>query len=140
MTVTSPTIDPAEAITPPSEITANHEVTKQIRGSSLLVLGRLSSLATNLVVQVLLVRTLTKDDFGTFSYVLSLVTTGATLCTFGLDRGLSRFLAMYEERGDRAKFWGTIVLQTATIAGVGLAFTAVAVGLRSWVGGTLLDD
>lgn len=131
---------PVEIIAPPADITANHEVTKQIRGSSLLVLGRLSSLATNLVVQVLLVRTLTKNDFGAFSYVLSLVTTGATLCTFGLDRGLTRFLAMYEERGDRAKFWGTIVLQTATIAGVGLAFTAVAVGLRSWVGGTLLDD
>ena len=79
------------------------EVTQQIRGSSLLVFGRLLSLVVNLGVQVLLVRSLTKADYGIFVYALSIVTMIATLSTLGLDRGLARFIAMYDERGERAR-------------------------------------
>ncbi len=122
------------------EADAQPEVNAQIRGSSLLLVGRVMSLATNLGVQVLLVRSLTKNDFGSFAYALSIVSTIGTLITFGLDRGLARFLAVFEERGDKAKFWGTIVLQLCTILGLGLAAVAVFVGFRGWVGGSLVRD
>ncbi len=129
----------AEAPAPTPEVDAKPEVDRQIRGSSLLLVGRILSLATNLGVQVLLVRSLSKSDFGMFAYALAIVSTVGTLVTFGLDRGLARFLAVYEERGDRAKFWGTITLQLGTILGLGLAAIAVFVGLRGWIGSSILD-
>lgn len=116
------------------------EVTTQIRGSSLLVVGRLLSLVLNLGVQVLLVRSLSKADYGIFAYALSVVTMIATICTLGLDRGLARFIAMYDERGDRARVWGTLVLQLGTIVGIGMAATALVVGLHGWIGANLVDD
>jgi O-antigen/teichoic acid export membrane protein len=116
------------------------EVTTQIRGSSLLVVGRLMSLVVNLGVQVLLVRSLSKADYGLFAYALSVVTMIATLSTLGFDRGLSRFIAMFDERGEKARVWGTLLLQVGAILGIGLAATAVVIVFRSWVGGTLVDD
>jgi O-antigen/teichoic acid export membrane protein len=125
---------------PDPPVEANAEVTKQIRGSSLLMVGRVVSIITNLVVQVLLVRSLSKGDFGIFAYALSIVTMIGTVSTFGLDRGLSRFLAIYEERGEKAKLWGVLVLQLATILGLGLAATALVIGFHGWIGRTLVDD
>ena len=130
----------AEAPAPSPEADAKPEVDRQIRGSSLLLVGRLLSLVTNLGVQVLLVRSLSKGDFGMFAYALAIVSTLGTLVTFGLDRGLARFLAIFEERGDRAKFWGTIALQLGTIFGLGLAAIGVVVGFQGWIGASLVDD
>ena len=116
------------------------EVTTQIRGSSLLVFGRLLSLVVNLGVQVLLVRSLSKTDYGLFAYALSIVTMIATLSTLGFDRGLSRFIAMFDERGEKARVWGTLVLQVLSILGIGLAATAIVVAFHGWIGDNLVDD
>ncbi|WP_426573890.1 flippase [Aquihabitans sp. McL0605] len=116
------------------------EVTNQIRGSSLLVFGRILSLAANLVIQVLLVRSLSKTDYGIFAYALSIVTMIATLCTLGLDRGLARFIAMYDEEGKKPKVWGTLVLQLISIIGIGLAATALVVVAHGWIGDNLVHD
>lgn len=116
------------------------EVDGQIRGSSLLLAGRLLSMATNLAIQVLVVRALARADYGLFAYALSVVTVLATIVTFGLDRGLARFVVVFEEAHDLPRLWGTIVLQVTTILGLGTAATVVAVGLRGWVGGTVVDD
>ncbi len=119
---------------------ATGEVGRNLRGSSLLLVGRLLSLFTNLVIQVLLVRALSKADFGIFAYALSVVAMLTTLVTFGLDRGLARFVAVYEERGDRARLRGTVALQLATIGGLGLAAVSLTVGLRGWIGRDVVDD
>ncbi len=116
------------------------EVDRQIRGSSLLLFGRLLSMVANLAIQVLVVRALSQTDYGLFAYALSIVTTLSTIVTFGLDRGLARFVVMFEERSQPAKLWGTIALQMSTILGLGTAAAVVAIGAQSWVGGTLVDD
>lgn len=116
------------------------EVDRQIRGSSLLLFGRLLSMAANLVVQVLIVRALSRTDFGIFAYALSIVTVLTTVVTLGMDRGLARFVVLYEERGDVARLWGVVGLQLMTILGLGAAAAAVAIGGRSFVAGTLVDD
>ena len=43
----------------------------QIRGSSLLLFGRIISTAVNVVIQVVIVRYLSKTQFGAFAYALS---------------------------------------------------------------------
>ena len=130
----------AEPTTVDPESDSRPEIDGQIRGSSLLLFGRILSLVTNLGVQVLLVRSLSKADFGMFAYALAIISTIGILVTFGLDRGLARFLAIFEERGDRARFWGTIALQLGTIFGLGLAAVAVVVGLQGWIGTSVVDD
>ena len=46
----------------------------QMRGSALLLVGRLLGMGLGLVIQLLLVRVLTKDDYGAFAWALSIVT------------------------------------------------------------------
>lgn len=116
------------------------EVSKQIRGSSLLLVGKLISVFVNLGVQVLIVRYLTKSDYGAFAYALSLVTTASTVVTLGLDRGVTRFAAMYDEQKAYDKLLGTIVLQLGVIASLGLAVVALVVGLQGWLRGSAIDD
>ena len=77
---------------------AQETTRKQVRGSSLLFAGRFLSLGINFGIQILIVRYLTKADFGAFAYALSLVSLGASIVTFGLDRSITRFIPIYEER------------------------------------------
>lgn len=116
------------------------EVETQIRGSSLLLFGRLMAMVANLGVQVLIVRALTRADYGIFAYALSMITVLTTIVTFGLDRGLARFVTMYEERGDLGRMWGVLALQVITILGLGAAAAVVAIGAQGMVAGTLVDD
>ena len=80
---------------------AKHSSTsRQIRGSSLMLLGRSMSVVVNFVIQVLIVRYLGKAHYGAFAYAMSFVTVGQTLAVFGLDRALTRFVPIYHERRD----------------------------------------
>ncbi len=93
---------------------------KQIRGSSLLMGGRLISMGVNYVVQVLIVRYLSTTDYGVFAYALSLVSLGETLVTFGLDRAVTRFLPMYHEKEEYNKLFGTVLMVFGNIIGLGV--------------------
>src|SRR3954462_1795704 len=78
---------------------------RQIRGSSLLLAGRMLSLAVNFATQVLIVRYLSKADFGAFAYGLSIVSLGESLAVLGLDKAIARFLPIYEEHGAYGKLF-----------------------------------
>jgi O-antigen/teichoic acid export membrane protein len=82
---------------------------KSIRGSALLLLGRLLSKLLNFGVQVAIVRLLTKDDFGAFAYGLGLAMAGELLVKLGLGKASNRFVPMYLERGDGPRVMGTLV-------------------------------
>ena len=99
-----------------------------VRGSTMLILGRLISKAGNFGTQLLLVRYLTRGDFGGFAYALSLVTVAQTAISLGLQRSIPRFLPIYFERGDKPKVLGTIVLTFACITALGLATALVLYG------------
>jgi O-antigen/teichoic acid export membrane protein len=109
---------------PPRDLTR-----AQIRGSTLLLAGQAFALVANLVVQVLLVRYLSKADFGVFAYALSLLTLGEAMASFGLRRGVGRFLPIYEEGGELDKVAGTIVFAIATVLCLGLAFVLIVISL-----------
>jgi O-antigen/teichoic acid export membrane protein len=109
-----------------------------IRGSSLLLFGRGLSLVFSIVMQVVIVRYLSKTSFGAFAYALSLVQLAETISTFGLDRAVTRFLPIYEEREEHDKMFGTIVLVLGTILGLGLAIILTGAGLRAAFGSKAL--
>lgn len=126
----------ARAPAPVSE--AGREATRtQIRGSSLLLAGRLLSVGVNFAVQILIVRYLTKSDYGAFAYALSLVALGESVAALGLDRALSRFLPIYDEEGRRARILGTLVLAAGTVLALGLGVILAVVGLRGLLAGSI---
>jgi O-antigen/teichoic acid export membrane protein len=57
-------------------------------------------LLLSMATSVVLVRVLTKADYGAFAYALTLVAGARVLLSLGQGRLLSRFMATYEERRD----------------------------------------
>ena len=103
-------------------------------------MGRLIALALNFAVQLLIVRYLTQADYGAFAYALSLVALGETAVTIGLDRGVGRFLAMYDEKGDQARLVGTLALTAGIVLSLGLAVVLVVIGLGDALLGSAISD
>jgi O-antigen/teichoic acid export membrane protein len=93
-------------------------VRRHLRGSSLLLVGRLASLAINLGVQVLTVRYLVRADYGTFAWALVAIAGATQFVLLGLDTTVSRFVAIYHERADQARVRGAIAL---SLGGIGVA-------------------
>ena len=93
-----------------SEGVQRTDADRQIRGSSLLLVGRLIAIGLDLMTQVLIVRSLSKGDFGAFAFALSIVSLLATISVFGLDKTLPRFATIYEEKRDQGGLVGSIAL------------------------------
>jgi O-antigen/teichoic acid export membrane protein len=106
---------------------------ENIRGSSLLTLGKLPTKLINFLTQVLTAHYLTKGDFGALAYALAIAAFTQTVVTFGLNRAVTRYIPIYHERGEHQKIFGTLVL----VAGTVLSLSALAVvGLH--LGGDLI--
>ncbi|CAN5480608.1 hypothetical protein BH23CHL10_BH23CHL10_10800 [soil metagenome] len=116
------------------------EATGQIRGSSLLLVGRVLSVGLNFATQVILVRYLTKMDYGVLAYALSMATVGQTIVTFGLDRTLTRFASIYDEQRRFGILLGTIAFQVAVVTLLGATLLIGALVLQGWIGSTLIED
>ncbi|MEH6588767.1 MAG: flippase [Halioglobus sp.] len=113
---------------------------KQIRGSGLLLSGRLVSLALNLLTQVLIIRYLSKVDYGLFAYTLALVGTFSSVNRLGMERTVARFVPIYQERQDPASAAGTVVLAFAVISALGFAILALAIGFSSFLTETIIEN
>lgn len=130
-------VDAPDSPEPPSK---NEMTRKQIRGSSLLLVGRALSLGINFGSQVLIVRYLSKSDYGAFAYALSLVMLGQNIATFGLDRSFTRFVPIYDERGEYTKAFGTMVMVVGSILGFGITMILIVYGGQSFIAESLIDD
>jgi O-antigen/teichoic acid export membrane protein len=144
MTDTAVGVDPepedGAATTAGGRNRGNKATKKSIRGSGILLLGRFISMGSNFVIQVLIVRHLSKSDYGAFAYALSISVAFTTFIELGLDRSITRFLPIYDERGEPRKVIGTILMQLATVLTLGLSLVLVVVGLRGWLSGRLIDN
>jgi O-antigen/teichoic acid export membrane protein len=109
----------------------------QIRGSTLLFGGQAFAVVVNLAVQILIVRYLSKSDYGLFAYVLSVVMLTEVLAALGLHRAVPRFMPIYEEQGDAAKAAGLLVLAAGTVLSLGLALVLLVIGLRGVIVGSV---
>ena len=73
---------PAPSIAPEEQDGRRRPLGRLLRGSSVLLAGRLLSKVINLGVQIAIVRYLAKDDFGAFAYGLALVLSGELVVKF----------------------------------------------------------
>jgi len=124
-----------------ADVVASKSATRrQIRGSSLLLVGRLLSKGVNFGVQVLIVRYLSKGDFGAFAYALGIVAIVQTVVTFGLDRAVTRFVPIYHEQGDYPKMFGTLLMVVITMAILGVSVIGGLYAAEAVMGTSMLDD
>lgn len=134
--VAGPTTEQQEAVEPPQKDATR----KHIRGSSLLLVGRVIAMALNFGVQVLTVRYLAKNDYGAFAYALSVISMSASAVLFGLDKAIARFVPIYQERGDHNRMVGTVVLAFGTVLALGALLVAAAFTMRGLLAERVVSD
>jgi O-antigen/teichoic acid export membrane protein len=110
----------------PPPASANDEFVRQhVRGSSLLLAGRILQLVANLAVQLIIVRYLSKTGYGEFAYALAIVTLGETIALFGLDRAIGRLIPIYLERREYDAAFGVLVLALGIVTTIGIGLIAL---------------
>src|SRR5215216_5600182 len=119
---------------------ATQAAKKHLRGSTLLLGGRVIAMAANFAVQILIVRYLSKSDYGAFAYVMSLISLGSSFTVFGLDKTITRFVPIYQEKGEYHKLFGAIIMMVSTILSLGFFLVLLVFGLRGWIAGSLIKD
>ena len=97
-------------------------------------------MAINYATQILIIRYLSKSDYGAFAYALSIAAVLAAAIQLGLDRGLARYLPIYDEEKNHGAITGAIAFVGGLTAALGLM---VAVGFwatRSAIQGAIEAD
>lgn len=97
-----------------------------MRASSVLLAGRLVSVLIGFTTQVLLVRTLAKDDYGLFALGIAVAGGVRIVVSLGHNRSIARFFSLYRERRDTPRLLGTLVMETLLITGLGSLAVATA--------------
>ncbi len=101
---------------------------QQIRGSSLFLVGNITSLVITFLPHLVLVRYLSTEAFGHLAYALSLVAVSKTYA-LGFNEALSRFVPIYHTRQEPSKVLGSIVVVFAiSLLISGLLIAAFAFG------------
>ncbi len=121
-------------------MSATDATREHIRGSSLLLAGRAISLGVNFLVQVLIVRYLTQTEYGTFAYALAFVQLAQTIITFGLDRSITRFVPIYEERGEYGRLFGTLIMAAGTFLALGIGAVLIVIGLQDVLAQAVIEE
>jgi len=76
-------------------------------------------MASNAIIQVFIIRYLTKPEYGALALALSIVNIGQFVVSLGLDKAVSRFVPIYHEQKDYNRMFGTIILAVGTILSLG---------------------
>lgn len=123
------------AVVEPAETTKKH-----IRGSALLLIGRMISMGVNFAAQIIIVRYLSKADYGAFAYALSVISIGTTIALIGLDKAIDRYVPIYYEQKDFRKMFGTILMVLSAILGIGLSIMLLLLTFRGVLVHSLNSD
>ncbi len=97
---------------------------RQIRGSSLLLIGNVISLAITFLPHILLARYLATEAYGHLTYGLSLVAIGKTY-SLGFNEAMSRFVPIYQTKHEPSKVLGSIVVVFAITLSISALFLGV---------------
>src|SRR5215212_6115532 len=113
----------ATAAPPDSDAVAGH-----LRGSSLLLVGRVIALMLEFAAHVVVVRHLAKAEYGDFSYALAVASLLSTVVVIGLPETLARYIPIFQEKRQRSRLIGSVVFATGLVLSGGFLCVAVAVG------------
>lgn len=110
-----------------SEWDSRDLLSKIIRGGLLGIVGQVASRLIQFFFLLLLARFLTQSEYGLFILGWIVVTTAQSVSSLGLDKGVVRFVSMYDSKGDQKSVRGTFI---SAIVLSGLMGTALAYALN----------
>lgn len=113
---------------------------RHVRGSSLLLAGRLVSLGLTVATQVVIVRAFTKSDFGAFALALTIASASRLVLSLGQGKTLSRFLALYVEQRDWGRLYGSVLIAAGTVLVTGAVLIGALFALRDQLVGGVVDS
>lgn len=105
-----------------------------LRGSTMLLVGRVIAMALAMLTQVLVVRYLGKASYGAFAYGLAFSAVVQSILPLGLDRADTRFLALYDEQGDHRRLLGVVATEASVILATGAAAILLVWTGRDFIG------
>ncbi|MFT5497005.1 MAG: O-antigen/teichoic acid export membrane protein [Kiritimatiellia bacterium] len=111
-----------------------------VRGSSLLLFGRVISLSINFVAQVIIVRYLTKQAFGSYAFALTIATLASNVATLGFHTTLARFAPGFVEQKDYRRLWGSFLFMSGCILAISVAIIACVLGARGVISARYVTD
>ncbi len=97
---------------------------KQIRGSGLLLSGRGVGQGLKFLAELMVVRYLSTEGYGAWTYALAAVTFLRGMSALGLNRALSRYLPLHLERGEFQQFYGVLVFVFGALVAAGTIVVA----------------
>lgn len=133
-------MEPARSEEAIVEEASRREETRHFRGSTLLLFGKFIGLALDLATQILIVRALSRTEFGAFAFGLSVASLAATVALLGLDKTISRFASVYDEQGDQRRLAGSLVLAFGVVGGISAAMLLGLIGLQSGLGEEVVEN
>jgi O-antigen/teichoic acid export membrane protein len=128
-------VSQAGASGPPGEAHGATARSQHLRGSTALLLGRLGSLVITTTTQVVIVRALTKTEFGAFAFAIAIAAASRFLLSLGQGRTLSGSVSIFLERAEYGRLLGSVVLVCGTV----LVTTAVLFGALVVFRGVLVE-
>jgi O-antigen/teichoic acid export membrane protein len=102
----------------------HEEIAPQVRGSGLIFAANIFAALVELVSQVVLVRALSKGQFGAFAFAIALVLFVQNIAVFGMPLTVSRFVPMRREARDAGGLLGVIVMSVVTVLALGVVCVA----------------
>ncbi len=132
--------EPDATAVAPTGTEAHADERRHFRGSTVLLIGRFVGITLDLATQVLIVRALSRTDFGAFAFGLSVASLVATVALLGLDKTIARFVPMYEETGDQRRLAGSLVVAYGLVAGTCLALVLAMFGMQALTGDEVVEN
>jgi len=103
----------------PTEVDLDTDTDRVVRGSAWLLGGRVFAVGVALATQVILVRELTKPQFGIWAFGLAVAVGVQIVVSLGHNRVISRFFTIYRERRDAARLLGTLLTEFVVMSTLG---------------------
>jgi len=100
-------------------------VAKVARGAGISTAGQGVGRVLAFATQVVLARLLGKELYGFFTLGVAVVNGVHIISRFGMENGVVRYVAHYQEEGDDARVRGTIIQVLLVTLGISLALSAV---------------
>lgn len=126
------------------QVTASQPVSalarSALRGSSLILSGEMLATVLNFGTQILLVRFLTKSDFGAFGFALSIVLLLRGIALFGVPDTVGRFVPIFHERGDHRSVIGALAVSLILVLGLGVLLASTLMAVIGVTGSDLIAD
>ncbi|MDB4670836.1 oligosaccharide flippase family protein [Pirellulaceae bacterium] len=116
---------------PPAMNEIGNDTKSLLRGSVILVAGRIFALVVNFGVQVATIRYLPKAEYGILAFAISVVGAVSVVCLLGLDKTAGRYLSVYIEKNDSRRFWGSAVFSFVVVSVLGFA-SAISLLIAYW--------